>query len=231
MNKGKRFFSKLKNYNKLLEEVLEKKYFSGNAKNILLSMAYKIENSYDDYKTVKRNVKTKDEFLVETIYNVQNYCEHIKLVEPNSEKAELLKKYNVLALTNEKEKSILSFPTEMALLYAISDISPKYFYIDEDYTLRKQFQYMLVDGYNQNNIEILKNFNGWSWFNEYDETLNFVNNLIYQNLLMLLGEKFLNNWKEDYTQNIDNIYELKNKLSILYGKINMQRFYISMWRV
>ena len=60
MNKGKRFFSKLKNYNKLLEEVLEKKYFSGNAKNILLSMAYKIENSYDDYKTVKRNVKTKD---------------------------------------------------------------------------------------------------------------------------------------------------------------------------
>ena len=87
-------------------------------------MAYKIENSYDDYKTVKRNVKTKDEFLVETIYNVQNYCEHIKLVEPNSEKAELLKKYNVLALTNEKEKSILSFPTEIALLYAISDISP-----------------------------------------------------------------------------------------------------------
>lgn len=231
MNKGKRFFSKLKNYNKLLEEVLEKKYFSGNAKNILLSMAYKIENSYDDYKTVKRNVKTKDEFLVETIYNVQNYCEHIKLVEPNSEKAELLKKYNVLALTNEKEKSILSFPTEMALLYAISDISPKYFYIDEDYTLRKQFQYMLVDGYNQNNIEILKNFNGWSWFNEYDETLNFVNNLIYQNLLMLLGEKFLNNWKENYTQNVDNIYELKNKLSILYGKINMQRFYISMCRV
>ena len=121
MNKGKRFFSKLKNYNKLLEEVLEKKYFSGNAKNILLSMAYKIENSYDDYKTVKRNVKTKDEFLVETIYNVQNYCEHIKLVEPNSEKAELLKKYNVLALTNEKEKSILSFPTEIALymLYLI----------------------------------------------------------------------------------------------------------------
>lgn len=231
MKSTKKFFSKLKNYNKLLEEVLEKKNFSSNAKSLLLSMAYKIENSYDDYKTVKRDVKTKDEFLVELIYNIQNYCEHIKLVEPNSEKAVLLKEYNVPALTNEKEKSILSLPTEMSILYAISDITPKYFYIEENYTLRKQLQYMLVDGSNQNNIEILKNFNGWSWSNEYDENINFVNNLIYQNLLMLLGEKFLNNWKESDAFKVDNVIELKNKLSVLYGKINMQKFYVAMCRV
>lgn len=229
--KNKIFFSKWKDYNKLLEQVLEKKYFSGSAKNIILSMAYKIENSYNDYKTVKRNVKGKDEFLLETINNIQNYCEHIKLVEPNSENASLLKKYKVNALTNEKEKSILAFPTEIAILYAISDISPKFFYIDDNYTLKKQFQYMLVDGNNQNNVEILKCFNGWSWFNEFDENNNFVNNIIYQNLLMLVGEKFLNNWKDNSTLKIDHIQELKSKLALLYGKINMQKFYTSMCRV
>ena len=39
-------FSKLKDYNSQLEEILDRKYFSSNIKNLLLSMIYKIENSY-----------------------------------------------------------------------------------------------------------------------------------------------------------------------------------------
>ena len=228
---NKAFFHKLRDYNKILDKVLENKYISGIAKNIILSMAYKIENSYDDYKKVKRNVKTKDDFLNDLIYSVQEYVEHIKFAEPNSKDEALLRQYKVNALTNEKEKSILTYPTELAVLYGISDITPKYFCIDDSVKLKKQMQYMLVDGSNQNTVEILKNFNGWSWYNEYDKKANYVNNLIYQNLLMLLGEKFMEDWEENSLLRVNTVQDLKNRLSHLYGKINMSKFYIQMCRV
>ena len=52
-------FSKLniKDYNNLLENILEKKSFTEGTKNILLSMLYKIESAYPDYERVKRNVE------------------------------------------------------------------------------------------------------------------------------------------------------------------------------
>ena len=42
-------------FNNSLEEVLSKKNFSEDIKNTLLSIFYKLDNGYDDYKTVKRN--------------------------------------------------------------------------------------------------------------------------------------------------------------------------------
>ena len=60
--KNDNFLDKIvkKDYNNQLEKVLEKKYFEENVKNILLSILYKIETSYKDYKQVKQNVETKD---------------------------------------------------------------------------------------------------------------------------------------------------------------------------
>ena len=57
----KDFFSKLKNYNNELEQVLEKKTFSSDIKNLLLSMFYKVEVSYKDYQKVKRVDKDKND--------------------------------------------------------------------------------------------------------------------------------------------------------------------------
>ena len=50
-----RLFSKLKDYNEILEAVLDKKYFSSNIKNLLLNMIYKLEIAYPDYVEIKRN--------------------------------------------------------------------------------------------------------------------------------------------------------------------------------
>ena len=54
-------FSKisLKDYNNELKNILEKKVFSEDVKNLLLSMLYKIENGFNDYKTVKVNTSSK----------------------------------------------------------------------------------------------------------------------------------------------------------------------------
>ena len=188
-------FSKLKDYNIELEEILDNKYFSSNTKNLLLNMIYKIEISYRDFYEVKRCVRTKDEILREIIETIKLYCDNIKTVEPDSDQAKMLIRHKLKALTNERERSILTYPTEIALLYAISDISPKYFYIDSKNIYRELIQNSLVNGYNMNNIEILKDFNGWSWDISEVEQDNYIDNLIYQNLLVMLGERFLYEWR------------------------------------
>ena len=55
----------IKDYSKLLEEILANKPFSENAKNILLEILYKIEAGYNDYKTVKVNVLPKKDIIEE----------------------------------------------------------------------------------------------------------------------------------------------------------------------
>ena len=62
ITKKKKFGYKLKNinYNNKLEQVLSKKMFKEDVKNLLLDSLYKIETSYSDYSTVKKNVLDKE---------------------------------------------------------------------------------------------------------------------------------------------------------------------------
>ena len=53
----------IKDYNNQLEKILSKKTFTEDTKNLLLSMLYKIENAYEDYKKVSVDAKTKREIL------------------------------------------------------------------------------------------------------------------------------------------------------------------------
>ena len=76
------FFSKFKDYNKELEKILEKKDFSKDTKNLLLSMFYKIEMSYNDYFTVKRKTISKQEYLENILNNVKN-SNFIRVVKTN----------------------------------------------------------------------------------------------------------------------------------------------------
>ena len=207
-------FSKLKDYNAQLDEVLDSKYFSSNIKNLLLNMIYKIETSYPDFYEVKRCVRSKEDLLNEIIEVIRLYCDNIKTVEPDSDQAKMLMKHKLRALTNEKERSILTYPTEVALLYAISDISPKYFYINQENALKDAMQNSLVNGYNTNNLEILKDFNGWSWDISEDEQYNYIDNIVYQNLLVILGEKFLYEWRTYGSTRRDFLQEAKKYIKV-----------------
>ena len=210
-------FSKLKDYNSELEKILDNKYFSSSIKSLLFSMIYKLEISYVDFKEVKRCVRSKEDFLNEIIEIIRLYCDNIKTVEPDSNQAKMLIDNNVIALTNEKERSILAYPTENAFLYAISDISPKYFYINSNFMFKEIFQNSLVNGYNLNNIEILRDFSGWSWDEIHEKNFNFIDNLIYQNLLVILGEKFLYEWRIYGSTRRDFLKECKNYIKIFTG--------------
>ena len=91
-----------KDYNNQLEAVLEKKYFDEDVKSILLSTFYKIETAYKDYKQVKQNVQTKEEFIQNIINIIQKECDEIKLVKPYSEESKIIGNKTFLVEKNKK---------------------------------------------------------------------------------------------------------------------------------
>ena len=54
---------KFQSNNSKLETVLNEKKFSGDAKNLLLSMLYNITSSYNEYARIKVNVENKNKFI------------------------------------------------------------------------------------------------------------------------------------------------------------------------
>ena len=193
-----RFLFKLKDYNYILDKVLEEKRFSEDAKNLLLSMIYKIESSYGDYSQIKGIYEKKNDFIDEIIEIISKHCRYLFLVDPKNEEVKMLKQNKVVALTNEKEQRIYAYPTEQAILYGICDIKPKYYYIPRGYYyIKNRFQGLLVEGTILNNTEVIRNFNGWSWNYSEDSQINQIPNMIYQSIRMLVGEQFLKEWEND----------------------------------
>lgn len=216
--KKENFLEKIvkKDYNNQLETVIEKKYFEEDAKNILLNILYKLEASYKDYEQVKRDVMPKQEFLQNIIDIIQNDCDNIKIVKMNSEDAEVLG--NKSFLIDKKNKKIICFPIERKLLYCISKISKSEEIVNQKYIiLHKTLTDLLNVGNNINSVEPLRDFNGFSWTTIDKEIESITHNLIYQNLRILVGEKFLHDWiyNKDYIMDYFEIF--KNKLEQNYS--------------
>lgn len=228
----KGFFSKFKDYNYILDQLLEKKRYEENAKNLLLSMFYKIETSYEDYQRIKMTNVSRNDFLDEIIYNIDEYCNYIYLLDPKKEEIQELKRKHTLALTEEREKKIYSYPTEVALLYGIADIKPKYFFIHGKYNyIKDSFQKILVEGCNLSKTEVIRNFNGWSWDVDGDKNINCISNLIYQELVMIFGSTFIKRWEGDASPKKDYILEIKKRLGEGYDEKIMSSFYTALLRL
>lgn len=220
--KTEKFFSKLtpKDYNNQLEKILEKKGFSTNAKNLLLSMLYKIEAAYKDYETVKVMVESKNEYIEKVLKNIQSCNDIIIITKENENIAEdeleiKKKRYIVNAI---EEKIELFYPNEKNLLYAIWELDSTSIYFTEDYNLcRVALSELLNIGENINNVEVLRDFNGWSWAIQQDEIKNLWLNLIYQNLIYLLGFDAITKWI--HQTEIPNYVEvIQEHIKSEYGK-------------
>ena len=96
---------KVSDFNKELEEVLEKKDFDVTVKNLLLSMLYKLENAYKDYSKVKVKVKEKDGIISEIIYIISEYCDKIDLVTPKTVESKELEAENKKYIIDIKKDS------------------------------------------------------------------------------------------------------------------------------
>ena len=221
--KKEKFLNKIvkKDYNNELEIILEKKTFDETAKNLLLSILYKIEASYKDYEKIKRNVMTKEEYIKRFIYMIQENCDNITICKMNSKEADILGEKNFLA--DKENKRIICYPIERKLLYCIAKISKNDEIIKKDYPIIWE---TLSNGINIGNnietVEPLRDFNGYSWTTIHNEIESIAYNVIYQNLRILLGQEFLEKWIKNKEFIIDYMELLKNRLEEKYGTKNQK---------
>lgn len=208
-----------KDYNNELEEVLENKKFDEYAKSTLLGILYKVEAAYNDMETVKRDVKTKDEYIENIISIVKNNCNSIKIIKMSDENSEIPE--HKTYVIDKKNKTIIAYPIERKILYAIAKISNKEQIVKDDYyILNETLSEFLNVGYNIDMVEPLRDFNGYSWTTIPQEIESIDHNLIYQILRILVGHKFLDKWVKNKEFMIDYFYEFKEILEDKYGEEN-----------
>lgn len=215
-------FSKinLKDYNNILENILEQKAFTEDVKNLLLSMLYKIENGYQDYETIKVNVPSKKYFLKKVVQIIKEECKEIKLIKPLSEESRELEEKNVNYIINKEEGKIKVYQNERMMLEALITLNQKEIILEENYELFSLgLAEILTKGNRMNSAEVLRDFNGWSWDITTSQMESKNINIVYQNLLILLGNNFMQTWITDAKEQEDEEIELPNN-EILRSKYN-----------
>ena len=174
----------IKNYNREFENILQKKTFSEVCNNLLLSMLYKIENAYEDYKKVKINVPNKKDYIEDLLNIIKNDCDTIDIVKLDSEEA--------IELDSKKKKvdvdmkKITTYQNELTLLEAIYELNSNIYNIfSTDLIKGKAISNMLNIGEIAFKCEPLRDFDGWSWNTNIKE-IDFLKSLIYFQLIVLL---------------------------------------------
>ena len=181
----------MKDYNKELEKILQQKHFSKLCNNLLLSMLYKIENSYDDYKKVKIDVPQKKEYMEELFYIIKNDCNKITIVKPNEQ--EIKEDNNVLTSPTE----IVAYENELVLLNKLFKLNDGVFdCFSTDEIRSTAISKILSSGEISFKCEVLRDFDGWSWNTNLNEIDDYISRLYYQILVFLLGYEFINNNKK-----------------------------------
>ena len=218
-----------RDYSEELEEICESKRFEKEAQNLLLSMFYKVDGAYNDYKTVKREVPSKEEFLEIIIDIVKKYCKEIEIARPNSELEKELEISKCKIVEEEpdnkynKEQRVIFFPNEKVILYSI--IKAGLEKINAKLDIKdKAMLWSIQIGRCISTSEVIRDFNGFSWSQIINEIESIDCNVIYTDLIYLLGEKYVNNLKSSNIEKINNLLneDLLDKLQQLSLK-----FYLS----
>lgn len=216
-------FSKFRDYNNELEKILEKKDFSKDSKSLLLSMFYKLEISYSDYETVKRKVKTKQEYLENILENIKT-CNKIQLVKPNTKEFKEFQEKKINYEVDLKLKKIKVIDNELNLLTAILELNDFKIYLEEKYNLiRNAFPYLLNTASDMENTEVLRDFNAFSWNISIEEIENIYIHLVYENLKIALSIDIIDKLKST-NEIIDLIELIKNNLKEQYEEEVADKF-------
>ena len=198
-----------KNYNDELEKVLENKKIDETAKNLLLGILYKVEASYKDFYTVKRNIESKDEYIKKIINTIEENCD--KIIVINQEQVNNLQ--NKTFIVNKENKEIIIYPIERKLLYAIAKIGKNDIILEDKYNfLNKHISDIINVGNNIETVEPLRDFNGWSWSVVNREIEGIEYNILYQNIRILIGNRLLKRCIENKNSNKDYLKLLKLEL-------------------
>ena len=168
-----------------IEKTLEKKGITNEIKSLVMDTLFKIEETYPNYKRIKVDVLEKRDYICEIVVALKK-VDNIYIM--NMQEKDILK-----CVTDTKiEKNargyydIQIYHNNLSLLYALQTI------INEEYGINEQpcssaFDKILKIGGIYSNIEILRDFSGWNWNRNKIKNFNIYYDIIYRNLLLILG--------------------------------------------
>ena len=214
-----KIFSKLKDkdYNNLLEQILEKKDFSSTGKNLILSILYKMETNYNDYKMVKRDVSDKEEVLNNFINIVKENCKNLVIIKPESNRSDILNDINSKYIANIEKKELEVFQNEKCVMEGLYSLYNNEHILNEKYGILKDaITEILTKGNSSNNIELLRDFNGFAWYISSNEFEDIYSNLIFQNIRIIAGNELLEEWIHNKDEKEDYLDKLKQELKRRY---------------
>ena len=235
-----------KKYSKNLEEILKNKNFDIEVSNLILLIFNHLNEVYTDYSKIKVNVLDKDLFFHLFFENLKDNVNKIELIKDSFldiDKEELAKagikpviKEKKKVLEKEidfKRKSIRTNASVIELYTSLVEIQTKYFNIKDEYIFKDILLDILVEGADLDKIEILRDFKKFSWYSNHGKAFPYVKNLLYQNLLFLLGAEFMSNWETRSTNLPDYIKEIEISLTKQFGEKNkdeiLNEFYASIY--
>lgn len=213
-----------KDKNEELERILDGKQIDEQARNLLQGILYKIEVSYKDYQKAKAIEQTEEQYVDQLIMNIKKKCNKIQVVKISQklEDEELNKKLKENKFI-VNEEGIISYPIEEKLLYAIEKKSNNPKIINNKYEEATIAVSNFINvGKNIDRLEVLRDFNGWSWTTIKKEIESIDANLIYQCLQILFGKEFMDNWIQDKDGIIDYFEAMTND-GKKYGKQTIER--------
>lgn len=172
-------------------------------------MLYKIETAYGDYTTVKREVRGKHEYLEMIIKTIYQDCSVIHLVKPGAEEAKILEEAGQSYVVNPEKNEIYTYQNELSLLQAVLEMAER----DKTYSvkqemLQKPVADFLKSGELNELLEVIKDFNGWSWNITKDEADGGLAKICYLNLVYLVGMETMKQMAQE-----------KDVLSFLFAKL------------
>ena len=222
-----------KDRNEILESVLDQKDVDERTKNLLQGILYKIDVSYKDYQKAKVIQRNKKEYVDEINKNIKRKCNKIVTVSFNEKiENEKIRK----SLEKNKfyidENQIITYPIEEKILYAIEKSINSNKIVNSKYEIiSKPLSDLILTGKSLDRVEVLRDFNGWSWTTIKTEIESITSNLVYQVLQILIGEEFLDNWSLDTDGIIDYYNMFKQKISDKYGTEISQKLYETIERI
>lgn len=201
-----------KDKNEELEKILEEKNVDEQARNLLQGILYKIEVSYKDYQKSKGIETTEEQYVEQLLVDIKQKCNKIKIVKIseklNNEEIENELKKNKFYISKDE---IISYPIERKILYAIEQNANNKKILDDQYgDSAIAVSDFINTGKNIDRVEVLRDFNGWSWTTVKEEIENIDANLIYQMLQILFRRDFLDNWTKDKDGKIDYFKIMEN---------------------
>lgn len=229
-------------YVQKIEKILEEKNFEEKVKILIIDTAYKIEEAYYNYSKVKIEVPEFEEYMrrfctalrkisnISVIKmperNILNVLEETEIKELNTKETYSYslnsKQPANTAQKGYAEYEIKIFEHNLSLIYAIAKITNNWYknIVDEENS-NPTLTNIFVNGSVQSDIEVLRDFNSWSWEKNITSKQEIYSDIIFTPLLFLVGQSKLHELRKSQ----EFVNTLKKYMKEKYKKTDVSRLF------